>query len=145
MLGARPTDGPDQVTAVLGADFAENSPDGHGMGRDYGMAEFFWQRESPDHPWVGHHFTLQVHRLSSLGSGAVNPVIRERYGRFARRLRYGKLERLLAGRGVYMEDVPDPNGPAYTLYRQPDSPGVGAGVPDCPGEARASGRRRAHR
>ncbi|WP_256341493.1 hypothetical protein [Streptomyces sp. TLI_105] len=121
VLGARPTDGPDQVTAVLGTDFAENSLDGHGMWRDYGMAEFFWQRESPDQPWMGHHFTLQVHRLSSLGSGAVNPLIRERYGRFARRLRYDKPERLLARRGVRMEDVPDPNGPAYTLHWQPDS------------------------
>ncbi|XIE77262.1 hypothetical protein AB6O49_00935 [Streptomyces sp. SBR177] len=121
VLGARPTDSPEQVSAVLGNDFAENSPDGRGMWRDYGLAEFFWQRESPDHPWVGHHFTLQVHRLSSLGGAAVNPVIRARYGRFARRLRHAKLERLLDRRGVRLEEVPDPNGPEYALHWQPDS------------------------
>ncbi|MCX2182749.1 hypothetical protein KV205_19795 [Streptomyces sp. SKN60] len=121
VLGARPTDSPDRVTEILGADYAENSLDGHGMWRDYGMAEFFWERESRDHPWVGHHFTLQVHRLSPLGSAAVNPVIRERYGRFDRRLRFERLERLLAGRGVRLEDVPDPNAPAYTLHWQSDS------------------------
>ncbi|MEU2237301.1 hypothetical protein [Streptomyces vietnamensis] len=87
---------------------------------------------------MGRHFTLQVHRLSSLGSGAVNPVIRERYGRFARRLRYGKLERVLAGRGAHMEDVPDPNGPAYTLHWQPDSQ---VSVPACRAARGRHGRR----
>ncbi|GGV88355.1 hypothetical protein GCM10015535_39610 [Streptomyces gelaticus] len=121
VLGAKPTDSPDQVTAILGSDFAENSFDDQSMWRDYGMAEFFWGRKSRDHPWVGHHFTLQVHRLSSLGGSIVNRVIRERYGRFDRHLRFDKLERLLAKRGVRMEDVPDSNAPAYTLHWQPVS------------------------
>ncbi|MFD5325232.1 hypothetical protein [Streptomyces sp. NPDC127092] len=121
VLGARPTDSPDRVTEILGPDFAENSFDDHGMWRDYGMAEFFWSRESRGHPWEGHHFTLQVHRLPYGGGGVVNPVIRERYGRFGRRLRFDRLERLLAKRGVPLEEVPDPNAPAYSLHWQPAS------------------------
>ncbi|WP_405708138.1 MULTISPECIES: hypothetical protein [unclassified Streptomyces] len=110
------------MTAILGSDFAENSFDDQSMWRDYGLVEFFWGRESRDHPWVGHHFTLQVHRLSSCsGAGMVNRTIRERYGRFDRHLRFDKLERLLAKRGVRMEDVPDSNAPAYTLHWQPVS------------------------
>ncbi|MEU8674691.1 hypothetical protein [Streptomyces sp. NPDC048560] len=120
VLGAKPTDSPDQVTAILGSDFAENSPDGRSMWRDYGMVEFFWGRESRDHPWEGHHFTLQVHRLS-WGGSVVNREIRERYGRFDRHLRFDKLERLLAKRGVRMEDVPDSNAPVYSLHWQPVS------------------------
>ncbi|MGW4160988.1 hypothetical protein [Streptomyces sp. NPDC004788] len=121
VLGAKPTDGPDQVTALLGSDFAENSLDDHSMWRDYGLVEFFWLRESPDHPWEGHHFSLQVHRLSHWGSSIVNEAIRERYGRFDRHLRFDKLRHLLANRGVRLEDVPDANGPAFSLHWQPAS------------------------
>ncbi|MFK0295003.1 hypothetical protein ACIQU6_31660 [Streptomyces sp. NPDC090442] len=121
VLGAKPTDSPDRVTEILGSDFAENSLDDYSMWRDYGMVEFFWIRESPDHPWEGHHFTLQVHRLTSWGSSLVNQAIRDRYGRFDRHLRFDKLERLLAKRGVPMEYVPDVNEPTITLHWQPAS------------------------
>lgn len=90
------------------------------MWRDYGMVEFFWFRESRDTPWTGHHFTLQVHRLS-FGGSTVNRVIHDRYGRLDRHLRIDKLERLLAMRGVHMEDVPHPSNPAHTLHWQPAS------------------------
>ncbi|MFB6714735.1 MULTISPECIES: hypothetical protein [unclassified Streptomyces] len=121
VLGAKPTDSPDQVTAILGSDFAENSFDDQSMWRDYGMVEFFWGRDSRDDPWAGNHFTLQVHRLSSLGGSIVNRAIRERYGRFDRHLRLDKLERLLAKRGMRMENVPNSDAPAYTLHWQPVS------------------------
>ncbi|MFI6638769.1 hypothetical protein [Streptomyces sp. NPDC050504] len=121
VLGARPTDTPDRVSALLGTDFAENSLDDLSMWRDYGLVEFFWLRESPDHPWVGHHFSLQVHRLAHGGGGLVNAALRERYGRFDRHLRFDKLARLLANRGVCLEDVPDANEPAFTLHWQPAS------------------------
>ncbi|MFK4066760.1 hypothetical protein [Streptomyces sp. NPDC029674] len=120
VLGAKPTDSPDQVTAILGSGFAENSFGDQSMWRDYGMVEFFWSRESRDHPWVGHHFTLQVHRLS-WGGSTVNRVLRARYGRFDRHLQFDKLERLLAKRAVHMEAVPDSNAPAHTLHWQPAS------------------------
>ncbi|MFB6813598.1 hypothetical protein ACFCV8_03500 [Streptomyces sp. NPDC056347] len=120
VLGAGPMDSPDQVTAILGDDFAETSLGHHTMWRDYGMAEFFWCRSSREEPWAGHHFTLQVHRLS-LGGGTVNREIRERYGRFARHLRFDSMERLMARRGVHLENVPDSNAPAYSLHWQPAS------------------------
>ncbi|MFF0744906.1 hypothetical protein ACFYVL_31330 [Streptomyces sp. NPDC004111] len=122
VLGLAPTAGPEEVTAVLGTGFAENSTSRGSMWRDYGMVEFFWERESRDHPWRGHHFTLQVHRLpAAWGGSTVNPVIRGRYGRFDRHLRYDKLERLLDRRGVRLEDVPDANAPQYSLHWQPAS------------------------
>ncbi|WP_405015895.1 hypothetical protein [Kitasatospora sp. NBC_00070] len=121
MLGAKPTDSPDQVTEILGGDFDENSRYVHSMWRDYGLVEFFWVRESPDHPWEGHHFTLQVHRLAYRGDHLVNKAIRERYGRFDRHLRFDKLQRLLVNRGVCLEDVPDAEAPAFTLHWQPAS------------------------
>ncbi|MFJ6010729.1 hypothetical protein [Streptomyces sp. NPDC092952] len=121
VLGAGPTDSPEQVTAILGPDSAENSVGEHSMWRDYGMAEFFWCRESPDHPWAGLHFTLQTHRLATLGGSTVNRAIREQYGRFDRHLRYDRLERLLGRRGVHLEDVPNPNAPSYSLHWQPGS------------------------
>ncbi|MEU6477959.1 hypothetical protein ABZ858_13890 [Streptomyces sp. NPDC047017] len=120
ILGARPTDTPDQVTAILGSEFAENSQGNRSMWRDYGTVEFFWGRESRGHAWTGHHFTVQVRRLSRGGS-AVNRVLRERYGRFGRHLRFDAVERLPARRGVLMEEVPNPNAPDYSLHWHPAS------------------------
>ncbi|MBF6349765.1 hypothetical protein IU448_12140 [Nocardia flavorosea] len=134
VLGAKPTDTPDQVTAILGSDYAENSLDGRSMWRDYGMVEFFWFRESRDSPWKGQHFTLQVHRLS-YGGSTVNRVILDRYGRFDRRLRFDKLARLLAKRGVHTEDIPHPGNPAHTLHWQPGSQ-VSVMVCRSPGEGK---------
>ncbi|MFJ9417152.1 hypothetical protein ACIRPT_23600 [Streptomyces sp. NPDC101227] len=121
VLGAKPTDSPDQVTEILGPEFVENSFDDHSMWRDYGMAEFSWIRESPDHPWEGHHFALQVHRLPHWGGSIVSKSIRDRYGRFDRHLRFDKLERLLARRGVPLEAAPDVNAPVFTRHWQPSS------------------------
>ncbi|MEU9102264.1 hypothetical protein [Streptomyces sp. NPDC048361] len=120
VLGAKPTDTPDRVTDILGAGFAENSFDKHSMWRDYGMAEFFWDRRKGQLPWKGHHFTLQVHRLP-WGGETVNSRVRERYGRFERHLRFDRLEQLLGRRGVHLEDVPDANAPDYSLHWQPSS------------------------
>ncbi|MFD9902919.1 hypothetical protein [Streptomyces sp. NPDC059063] len=122
VLGVRPSATPDQVTAVLGDDFAENSADRRSMWRDYGMAEFFWHRDSANAPWEGHHFTLQVHRLAGGDSRTVNDAIRAEYGRFDRRLRFAKVRRLLERRGVPLVELPDPaNSPHYRRFWQPDS------------------------
>lgn len=121
VLGAKPTDSPAQVAAILGDDFTEASVYANSMWHDYGLVEFFWERESPDHPWEGRHFTVQVHRLVHGGRGVVNKAIRDRYGRFDRHLRFDKLQRLLSNRDVCLEDVPDANAPDYTLHWQPAS------------------------
>ncbi|WP_371573466.1 hypothetical protein [Streptomyces sp. NBC_01314] len=123
VLGMGPADSPDHVTEVLGSDFAEGTFGDRSMWRDYGLAEFHWDRVSADHPWSGHHFTLQVHRLAHRDRTLVNDELRARYGRFAPRLRFEKLQRLLVRRGVPLLEIPEI--PAYTPYFrtfwQPDS------------------------
>ncbi|MFF4319352.1 hypothetical protein [Streptomyces sp. NPDC001568] len=123
VLGLRPTDPPDRVAEVLGPDFAENDLGGPGMFRDHGLAEFHWHRAGVDLPWSGHHFTLQVHRLAHRDRTLVNAEIRARYGRFAPRLRFAKLRRLLERRGVPLVEVPEGEGnaPYYRTFRQPAS------------------------
>ncbi|MEU8684074.1 hypothetical protein [Streptomyces sp. NPDC048611] len=123
VLGAPPTATPEQVTEALGTDYAENSLHPTQMWRDYGLAEFSWQRASPDRPWTGHHFTLQVHRLAGGGGKVAGERLRSRYGRFDRRLRFEKLRRLLERRGTPLVEVPEyPSQSAhYRVYWQPDS------------------------
>ncbi|MEV8477463.1 hypothetical protein [Streptomyces sp. NPDC051173] len=128
VLGIRPTDSPDRVTEVLGPDFGENVFGDRSMCRDYGLTEFFWDRPSADHPWSGHHLTLQVHRLARRDRTLVEETLRARYGRFAPRLRFEKLRRLLERRGVPLVEIPDPaNAPYYRRFWQPDS-GVSVSV-----------------
>lgn len=123
VLGVRPTDAPDRVTAVLGPNFAENTSGDGAMWRDYGLAEFFWDRAGARHPWSGHHFTLQVHRLAYRDRTLVNDELRARYGRFTPRLRFEKLRRLLARRGVPLLEIPEvpANAPYFRTFWQPDS------------------------
>nr|WP_280721692.1 hypothetical protein [Kitasatospora sp. MAA4] len=123
VLGARPTDSPDRVTGVLGSDFGEHVFGGHHMCRDYGLTEFFWERASVDLPWSGRHFSLQVHRLAYQGCTLADETLRSRYGRFAPRLRFEKLQWLLERRGVPLLEIPESpaNAPYYRTFWQPDS------------------------
>ncbi|MFD5270460.1 hypothetical protein [Streptomyces sp. NPDC058335] len=123
VLGAGTADSPDDVTKVLGSGFAENTFSDHSMSRDYGLAEFYWDRASADHPWSGHHLTLPVHRLAYRDRTLVNDVLRARYGRFTPRLRFGKLQRLLLRRGVPLLEIPEipANAPYFRTFWQPDS------------------------
>ncbi|MBT2450813.1 hypothetical protein J7F03_27820 [Streptomyces sp. ISL-43] len=122
VLGLGSTDSPDRVTEVLGEDFGENAFD-QGMCRDYGLAEFYWDRASVDHPWSGHHFTLKVYRLAYRDRTLVDGVFRARYGRFTPRLRFEKLRRLLERRGVPLLEIPEipANAPYFRTFWQPDS------------------------
>ncbi|MFF5428127.1 MULTISPECIES: hypothetical protein [Streptomyces] len=123
LLGVGPADSPGHVTTVLGSDFAEKTVDGRSMCRDYGLAEFYWDRASADHPWSGHHFTVQVHRLAYRDRTLVNDAFRTRYGRFTPRLRFDKLQRLLVRRGVPLVEIPETpaNAPHVRTFWQPDS------------------------
>ncbi|WP_329039785.1 hypothetical protein OHT61_18250 [Streptomyces sp. NBC_00178] len=123
VLDARPTDSPDQVAAVLGTGFAEDATGGRTMFRDYGLAEFHFHRGRPGDPWAGHHFSLQVHRLALGPVGLPGPVLQDRYGRFASRLRFGKLRGLLDRRGVPLVEIPEyaGNAPHYRTFWQPAS------------------------
>ncbi|MFI6763922.1 hypothetical protein [Streptomyces sp. NPDC050355] len=125
VLGVRPTDSPDRVTEVLGSDFGENRFGDTAMCRDYGLAEFHWYRADAESPWSGHHFTVHVHRLGYRchTKELVDGVLRDRYGRFAPRLRFQKLQRLLERRGVPLREIPEypANAPYYRKFWQPDS------------------------
>ncbi|MFJ4988584.1 hypothetical protein ACIP9H_32880 [Streptomyces sp. NPDC088732] len=121
VLGVGSADSPERVTAVLGPRFAEGGFDDVSLFRDYGLAEFYWHRASTGDLWEGHHVTLQVHRLADRDRGIVNEVLRARYGRFAPRLRFEKLRRLLDRRGVPLVEVPEisANAPYFRTYWQP--------------------------
>ncbi|OQR64600.1 hypothetical protein B6E66_08350 [Streptomyces maremycinicus] len=123
VLGAGPAASPDQVTQTLGPDFAENAFGDFTLCRDYGLAEFYWDRASAEQPWSGHHFTLQVHRLAYRDRTQVNDTLRDRYGRFTPRLRFAKLSRLLEKRGVPLLEVPQlpANHPYFRTFWQPGS------------------------
>ncbi|MFI8292171.1 hypothetical protein ACIGBL_23830 [Streptomyces sp. NPDC085614] len=123
VLGARPTDSPERLGEVLGTDYAENVSGRHHMWRDHGLVEFFWERDRPTDPWSGHHFTLQVHRLAHRRRSLVGAALRDRYGRFAPRLRYDTLRRLLDRRGVPLLEIPEAaaNTPYFRTFWQPDS------------------------
>ncbi|MFI2239865.1 hypothetical protein [Streptomyces chrestomyceticus] len=137
VLGLRYTDSPDRVAEVLGPDFGENRFGEQSLGYSYALPEFFWDRESVDAPWSGHHFTLQVHRLAHRKHKVVDEAIRARYGRFAPRLRFEKLRRLLERRGVPLLEIPEDavNAPYYRTFWQPDSQ-VAVSVIGCHGEYR---------
>ncbi|MFI6119560.1 hypothetical protein ACIBCU_06870 [Streptomyces sp. NPDC051064] len=122
VLGLGPDGSPDEVASVLGTDFAENDF-GRAMCRDYGLAEFHYHRARARDPWSGHHFSLQVHRLARRDRTLPGEVLRARYGRFAPRLRFEKLERLLRRRGVPLVEIPEypGNAPYYRTFWQPGS------------------------
>ncbi|MFD9500787.1 hypothetical protein [Streptomyces sp. NPDC060035] len=60
--GADATSTPDEVTGLLGEGYAESGDQGQLL-RSYGLAEFAWQRDSPEAPWEGLHAMVQAHRL----------------------------------------------------------------------------------
>ena len=123
VLGAGPADSPEHVAEALGPDFDEGHCGDHSMCRGYGFVEFFWDRASADHPWSGHHFTVQMHRLACRDRADVHDVLRARYGRFTPRLRFEKLRRLLARRGVPLLEIPEipAFGPYFRTFWQPES------------------------
>ncbi|MFE6184958.1 hypothetical protein ACFQ6U_11100 [Streptomyces sp. NPDC056465] len=123
ILGLRPDDSPDRVAAVMGTDYAESAFGRRALLRDYGLAEFHFHRDRGGAPWAGHHFSLQVHRLARRDRAVPGEVLRARYGRFAPRLRFEKLQRLLDRRGVPLVEIPETpaNGPQYRTFWQPGS------------------------
>ncbi|MFE0735472.1 hypothetical protein [Streptomyces sp. NPDC058855] len=122
VLGLRPDDHPGRVAEVLGTEFGENGGRDT-LWRDYGLIEFHWHRARPTDPWAGHHVSLQVHRLAHRDRTLAGGALRARYGRFAPRLRFDQLHRLLERRGAAL--VPEagaaPNAPYFRTYEHPAS------------------------
>ncbi|MFE2125942.1 hypothetical protein [Streptomyces amritsarensis] len=122
VLGLRPDDSPERVAKVLGAEYGENGGRGT-MWRDYGLVEFHWHRYRAADPWSGHHVSFQVHRLAHRDRTRAGSALRARYGRFAPRLRFDKLHRLLERRGAPLVRASEaaPNTPYFRTYEHPAS------------------------
>ncbi|MFE1831478.1 hypothetical protein [Streptomyces yangpuensis] len=125
VLGLRPDDSPERVAEVLGTEYGENSRRDT-MWRDYGLVEFHWHRHHPAGPWSGHHVSLQVHRLAHRARALTDGALRARYGRFAPRLRFDKLHRLLERRGAPLMRLPEvpPYAPYFRMHEHPASRAV---------------------
>jgi hypothetical protein len=109
------------VAELLGDDYGDN-PSDYSLGRDHGLAEFFWQRPGPGHPWAGTHFSVQAHRLRLRDPETVNRVIRGRYGAFPGPVPFAEVSAVLADRGVPLTEVPYPADPdEMRTYWQPGS------------------------
>jgi len=118
VLGADTSHSPDQVTDVLGEDYAENHRRGL-MWRDWGLVEFFWQRNAVARPWRGTHFSVQLHRLAA-GVLTVEPALSQRYGAFGSCLLVTDLREALSDRGIDLVEIPAA-GPGIQEYWQPAS------------------------
>lgn len=108
VLGVDSSDSPEEVTARLGTDSADNRS-GKFVWRDYGTVEFFWERLSGATGWRGAHFSIQVHRLSN-DPGWMNDMVRRAYGPFREGLRFEELAMALAMAGCELVEVVRPAG-----------------------------------
>lgn len=104
VIGVGIGDSPEEVALRLGEDFAEVLRPGL-LSRDYGLAEFSWERPPGDERWQLAGFALQVHRLAHgeapprSGSPGLLPAFGERRARFA------DLSAGLARLGYRMEEI----------------------------------------
>ena len=120
VLGLDAHSTPEQVTAVLGADFGEYRTRG-AMVRDFGLVEFTWQRGSADRTWSGVGFAVQVHRLETVATDMVNPAIRSAYGKFPAVLpRLGEVRARLEQERWPLAELPGANPELRELW-QPES------------------------
>jgi hypothetical protein len=117
VLGVGLADSPDGVAGTMGTDFVEER-NRAGMRRDYGLVEFFWARRSGSDPWHPTGFAVQVHRLSSI---EVTESLVRRYGPFARRLRFVRLNGELGSLGYQLEEITQEADAGYRRFRLAES------------------------
>jgi hypothetical protein len=108
VLGIDASAGPDEATAALGDDYAENQGSrAPSKWRDYGVVEVHWIRDSAGVPWRGHHISIQAHRLGcGEGQDPMNANVRASYGGFPSRLRFEALRDALGDQGCVLTPVP---------------------------------------
>jgi hypothetical protein len=99
VLGMGMGDTPDQVAGRLGAGFFDDKTR-LSMRRDYGLVEFFWNRQRVTDPWLSAGFTVQVHRLATDRSLAAGP-----WGRLGPRVRFADLRADLARLGFSCTEI----------------------------------------
>ncbi|MEV4254791.1 hypothetical protein AB0J52_16700 [Spirillospora sp. NPDC049652] len=119
VLGADAASTPEDVDRILGTTPAENGS-GDQMWRDHGLVEFFWERGPGQAAWRCTHFTVQLHRLSSVGTDVAARPIEDAYGPLRASLRFAELRAALTGLGVDLVELPSPNE-GYQEYWQPDA------------------------
>ncbi|MCO1578654.1 hypothetical protein M8C13_23145 [Crossiella sp. SN42] len=89
---------------------------------DYGLLEYFWERESPRAPWHGVHLSAQVHRLA-IGWADPPALLSENYGSFEPNPSFAELRAELDRRDIPLIELPQ-ELPAHRSYWQPDSQAV---------------------
>jgi hypothetical protein len=124
LLGLGPGSAPQEVGAVLGEEFGENRSAGL-LWRDYGLAEFVWERQDTGQPWRGRHFVVQAHRLNTIspqGPDLVGPALRAVYGTFMPVMLPGidVIAASLAAEGWPLREIRAAD-PEAREYWQPDS------------------------
>jgi len=119
VLGIDVSWSPDQVAKVMGEHFGVGHWRGS-MRRDYGVVEFFWEG-SDRQGWQGHHFTIQIHRLTvNQTRKRLNKAIKKRYGSFDSTLLFTELESILRERNISLIELPNPSE-GYREYWQPQT------------------------
>lgn len=104
VLGVGISDSPEEVARRLGEDFAEERRRGR-LRRDYGLAEFSWERPPGGAEWRPAGFAVQVHRLAY---GAALPLPGGPgivAGPGERRVHFGDLSFGLARLGYRLEEI----------------------------------------
>ncbi|MFD8492521.1 hypothetical protein [Amycolatopsis sp. NPDC059657] len=117
VLGLDPQLPPEKIGEVLG-DYAENHWH-DAMTRDYGLVEFSWLERPDGNGWWGHHFTVQVHRLSRKPNKTAGKVIRARYGKFDKQFPFEVLRAELERRGIELIEVDKGAGLGAREYWNP--------------------------
>lgn len=104
VLGVGVSGSPEDVTRRLGEDFTETRRRGQ-LYRDYGLAEFFWERPPGGDEWHPAGFALQVHRLAHAAAlplpGRPGIVL----GPGEHRVRFGDVSSGLARIGYRLEEI----------------------------------------
>ncbi|MGW2819038.1 hypothetical protein [Streptomyces sp. NPDC001415] len=103
VLGASIGMGPADWEAKLGTSYVDNRSESV-VGRDYGLLDLVFQEEAETWPCMG--IGVKTHRLID-GSTAVPIALEERYGHFARRVKFDDLRSSMARLGYSVE--PDPS------------------------------------
>ena len=119
VVGVPPDVDPDHVTSVLGSEFGENRRR-NAMWRDYGLVEFVWERTDGNQPWRGTGFSVQVHRLASIGPEVANAVVTAFYGRLPSTVSLIEVRGCLSALDIALVEVPASSA-EYREFWQPDS------------------------
>lgn len=119
VLGADHTSSPDDVDRILGVTSAETRPRRQ-LWRDYGLVDFFWERQTGEPAWRGTHFTVQIHRLRSAGTTIAADPIQIKHGPLQPSLPFETLRTALSDLDIDLIELPSTNTGVREFW-QPES------------------------